>query len=141
VNFAFRPEARRDFTYEIVGRDVIGGHLIYRIAFRPRSVIDPSMPSGLVWIDTNEFVIVRQEVSFERSPVAVLLKGIDRMVVERQQVDGLWMLSRILLRMELTISIPHIGRSFDVGILFDNYHVNSGLPDSLFTKSRHGAGG
>jgi len=138
VNFAFRPEARRDFTYQIVGRDVIGGHLIYRIAFRPRSLLDPSMPSGLVWIDTNEFVIVRQEVSFDRSPVAAFLKGVDRMVVERQRVGDLWMLSRVLVRIELTISIPRVGRSFDAGILFDDYHVNEGLPDSVFAKAGHG---
>ena len=137
VNFAFRPGARRDFTYRIAGRDVIGGHLIYRIAFQPKSVLDPSMPSGLVWIDTNEFVIVRQEVSFERSPVPVLLKGIQRMVVERQRVGDLWMLSRVLLRLELTFSVPRVGRVFDMAILFDDYHVNAGLADSLFTNSRH----
>jgi hypothetical protein len=138
VNFAFRPEARREFTYRIVGRDVIGGHLIYRIAFQPRSVIDPSLPSGLVWIDTNEFVIVRQEVSFDRSPVPALLKNVDRMVVERTRVGDLWMLGRVLMRIELTISIPRLGRAFDVAILFDDYHVNAGLPDSLFSKSHHG---
>ena len=33
VNFAFRPESRRDFRYHIVGRDLLGDHLIYRIAF------------------------------------------------------------------------------------------------------------
>jgi hypothetical protein len=137
VNFAFRPEARRDFNYRIVGRDVIGGHLIYRIAFEPRSVLDPSMPSGLVWIDTNEFVIVRQEVSFERSPVAAMLKGVDRMVVERTRVGDLWMLSRVLVRVETTIPLPRVGRAFDVAILFDDYHVNAGLPDSLFSKSHH----
>ena len=135
VNFAFRPDARRDFTYRIVGRDVIGGHLIYRIAFRPRSVLDPSMPSGLVWIDTNEFVIVRQEVSFERSPVPALLKNVDRMVVERTRVGDLWMLSRVLMRIEMTFPIPRVGRAFDVGILFSDYQVNTGLPDSLFSKS------
>jgi hypothetical protein len=47
-------------------------------------------------------------------------------------------LSRVLMRAELTFSIPHFGRTFDVGILFDDYHVNSGLPDSLFAKPHHG---
>src|SRR5439155_14698354 len=48
VNFAFRLEARRDYRYRIVGRDFVGGHLIYRIAFEPRSPLDPSQPSGTV---------------------------------------------------------------------------------------------
>src|SRR6266571_1427225 len=68
VNFAFRPAARRDWRYHIAGRDIVGGHVIYRLAFEPRSLLMPGNPRGLVWVDTNDFVIVRQEVSFERSP-------------------------------------------------------------------------
>jgi len=138
VNFAFRPEARRDFRYHIAGRDLLGNHLIYRIAFEPRSALDPAMPSGLVWVDTNEFVIVRQEVGFERSPVPLFLKGVDRMVIERQRVDGYWVLKRVLMRAETSIPIPKLGRSFDIGLLFDDYAVNAGLADSLF-EERGGA--
>ena len=137
VNFAFRPESRREFHYRIVGRDLVGGHLIYRIAFEPRSRLDPTTPSGLVWIDTNDFVIVRQEVSFERSPVPLVLKGIDRMVVERQRVNGAWVLKRVLMRAEATIPLPTLGRAFDVAVQFDDYRVNSGLDDSLFVAGAH----
>src|SRR5437867_10157098 len=56
VNFAFRPDARDTYRYRIVGRDVVSGHLIYRIQFEPRSALDPFAPSGLVWVDTNHFV-------------------------------------------------------------------------------------
>jgi hypothetical protein len=132
VNFAFRPEARRDFRYHIVGRDLLGNRLIYRIAFEPRSSLDPSMPSGLVWVDTNDFVILRQEVGFERSPVPLFLKGVDRMVIERQRVDGYWVLKRVLLRAETSIPLPRIGRSFDIGIMYDDYALNAGIDDSVF---------
>jgi len=132
VNFAFRPEARRDFQYHIAGRDVLGNHLIYRIAFEPRSVLDPTIPSGLVWVDTNEFVIVRQEVRFDRSPIPLFLKEINRMVIERQRVEDHWVLKRVLLRAETSIPFPQIGRTFDFGIFYDDYAVNTGLPDSLF---------
>ena len=132
VNFAFRPEARRDYRYRIVGRDFVGGHLIYRIAFEPRSPLDPSQPSGTVWVDTNEFVIVRQEVRFDRSPIPLFLKEINRMVIERQRVEDHWVLKRVLLRAETSIPFPQIGRTFDFGIFYDDYAVNTGLPDSLF---------
>ena len=133
VNFAFRPEARRDYRYRIVGRDLAGNHLIYRIAFEPRSPLDPERPSGIVWVDTNDFVIVRQEVDFTRSPVPILLKGIHHMVIERTRVDSYWLLNRVMLRAELTIPMPKVGRSFDIGIAYDDYKVNTGLPDALFT--------
>jgi hypothetical protein len=137
VNFAFRPEARRDYRYRIVGRDLAGDHLIYRIAFAPRSPLDPARPGGVVWVDTNDFVIVRQEVDFARSPVPILLKGVHHMVIERTRVGSSWVLNRVLLRAELTIPVPKLGRSFDIGIAYDDYAINTGLPDSLFTgKSR-----
>jgi hypothetical protein len=132
VNFAFRPEARRQYKYRILGRDLTGGHLIYRIAFEPRSLLDVAEPRGLVWIDTNDFVIVRQELIFDRSPAAPFIKNVNRVVIERQNVDGYWVLKRVLLRAEATIPLPQVGRNFDFSLRFDDYAINRGLPDSLF---------
>jgi hypothetical protein len=136
VNFAFRADARDTYRYHIVGRDLVANHLIYRIQFEPRSALDPFAPSGLVWVDTNDFVIVREEVRFERSPVPLVMKSIDRMVVERVQAQGHWVLSRVLMRAELTVSIPTFGRSFDVAMHFSDYKINAGLNDAFFPASR-----
>jgi hypothetical protein len=135
VNFAFRPEARRDFRYHIVGRDVTGNQVIYRIRFEPRSSLDATIPSGLVWVNTNDFVIVRQELEFDRSPVPLLLKGVDRVVIERERVGDFWVLSRILMRARFTFPVPRIGRLLDFSMQFDQYALNSGLPDSLFASA------
>jgi hypothetical protein len=141
VNFAFRPTARRDFRYRIVGRDLLAGpRLVYRIAFEPRSRLDPALPSGLVWIDTNDFVIVRQEVAFERSPVPLFLRGIRRMVIERQRADGFWVLRRVLLRAEATLPLPGLGRTFDFAITHDDFQVNRGVPDSVFAGAARDGG-
>jgi hypothetical protein len=134
VDFAFQPSARRNFTYRIIGRDLVGGHLVYRIEFSPRSHLDPSTPSGVVWVDTNDFVILRQEVRFDRSPVPVVLKEISRMVVERQRVDDIWVLKRVMLRAEMSFPIPGFGSGFDFAIMFDDYRLNTSLPDTLFTE-------
>ncbi|HYM79875.1 MAG TPA: hypothetical protein VEY91_00520 [Candidatus Limnocylindria bacterium] len=139
VNFAFRPNARRGYRYRIVGRDLVGDRVIYRIAFETRSLLDSVSPSGLVWIDTNEFVIVREELEFRRSPVPVLLKGIDRMVVERQRAGEHWVLKRVMMRGEMTLPIPKFGKSFDFAIHYDDYELNRGLSDALFAKPRRGA--
>jgi hypothetical protein len=136
VNFAFRPAAWRDFHYRIIGRDVIGNQVVYRIRFEPRSALDPAQPSGIVWVNTNDFVIVRQEVEFDRSPVPLLLKGVNRMVIERAHVGDFWVLNRVLLRAGFALPVPGMGRRFDLGILFDHYDINSGLPDSLFAGVR-----
>jgi hypothetical protein len=136
VNFAFRPDARDRYRYRIVGRDVVAGHLIYRISFDPTSDLEPFAPSGLVWVDTNEFVIVREEVKFHQSPIPLILKSIDRMVVERARIEGHWVLSRVLLRSELTFPAPTVGRSFDLAILYNDYRINAGLEDAVFQGAK-----
>ncbi len=134
VNFAFRPSARADFKFRIVGRQVVGQHLVYRIAFEPRSPLSLELPGGTVWVDTHDYVIVRQEITFEQSPIPLFLKGIKRMVVERQKVGDVWVLSRLLVRVESTLPLPRFGRSFDLGIGFTDYALNTGLPDTLFAS-------
>jgi hypothetical protein len=135
VNFAFRPEQRRQFRYRILGRDLVGGHVIYRIGFEPRSLLDPTAPHGMVWVDTNDFVIVRQEVGFDHSPAPPILRDVKRIVIERRNVDGHWVLGRLLMRAETSIPLPQVGRAFDFSMRFDDYAINTGLPDSLFATS------
>jgi hypothetical protein len=133
VNFAFRPEARREYKYKIANRTILGNRVIYEIDFEPKSSFDFENPSGRVWVDTNEFVIVRQELEFQRSPAPLFLKDIPRAVIERQRVNGHWVLKRVLMRAELTIPIPGWGRHFDFALIYSDYALNSGLDDALFT--------
>ncbi len=135
VNFALRPENRRNFKFAIEDRKLLGDHLVYTLRFEPRSSLAVAEPSGRLWVDTREFVIVRQEIEFRQSPVPLFLKSIKHMVVERERSGEFWVLSRALVRMELTVPMPRIGKSFDFGMSFTDYTINSGLPDSLFVSS------
>ncbi len=134
VNFAFRPSSRREYKYRIESRELLGDHLIYRIRFEPKSALAVYEPSGLVWVDTKDYVIVRQELQFRQSPVPLFLKGIDRMVVERSKVGEHWVVSRMLVRIRATVPVPKFGRAFDFAMQFADYSINSGLPDSIFAK-------
>ena len=134
VNFALRPENRRNYKFEIEDRKLLGNHLVYTLRFEPKSSLAAGEPSGRLWVDTREFVIVRQEIEFRTSPVPLFLKSIKRMVVERVQTGEFWVLSRALVRMELTVPMPRIGKTFDFGIAYSDYAINTGLPDSLFTQ-------
>ncbi len=141
VNFAFRPATRRSYRYRIVGRELLGDHLIYRIAFEPRSALAVYEPSGEVWVNTRDFVIVRQELKYKESPVPLFLKGIRRVTIERTKVGDHWVLSRVLARVEATIPLPKLGRSFDFSLQYSDYSINQGLSDSLFTSAPRRRGG
>jgi hypothetical protein len=132
VNFAFRPANRKSFKFTIEDRKLLGDHLLYTLAFEPRSALAVFEPSGRVWVDTKDFVIVRQEIEFRQSPVPLVLKDIKHLVVERARAGDFWVMSRVLMRMELTIPIPKFGRAFDFALALSDYTVNTDLPDSLF---------
>ena len=138
VDFAFHADARREFRFRIAGRDLIGDHLIYRIAFEPRTSLSTMQPRGLVWIDTNDFVIVREEIGFDRSPVPLFIKRLDGMVIERQRVEGYWVLKRMLMNVELTVAIPKLGRYVEFAIVCDDYLINHGVDDAVFERPKSG---
>ena len=139
VNFAFRPANRKNFRFTIEDRKLLGDHLVYTLAFEPRSALAVFEPSGRVWVDTKDFVILRQEIEFRQSPVPLFLKDIKHMVVERTRAGEFWVLSRVMVRMELTVPIPRFGRAFDFALALSDYTVNTDLPDSLFAGSEgHG---
>jgi hypothetical protein len=135
VNFAFRPAKRRNYRFTIEDRKLLGDHLLYTLRFEPRSALAVYEPSGRVWVDTKDFVILRQEIEFRQSPVPLVLKNISRMVVERTRAGEFWVLSRALIRMELTFPIPKFGRAFDFGMSLSDYTINTDLPDTLFDDS------
>lgn len=142
VNFAFRAENRDRFRFTIEDRRILGDHLVYTLGFEPRSSLTPYEPSGRVWVDTQDDVILRQEIAFAESPVPLFVKRIPHMVIERTQVDDLWVLSRALVRLEFTVPMPKLGRSVDFAMAMSDYELNRGLPDSLFTGTRtSGSGG
>lgn len=140
VNFAFQPANRRNFKFTIEDRRIVGDHLVYTLRFEPRSSLSVEEPSGRVWVDTKDYVIVRQELEFRQSPVPLFLKSIKHLVIERTRAGEFWVLSRMLVRMELTIPVPGFGKSFDFGMTLSDYTVNTGLPDSLFTAPAKRAG-
>ena len=98
-----------------------------------------SDPRGRVWVDTQDDVILRQELSFAASPVPLLVKRIPHMVVERTRVGDTWVLSRVMARIEFTVPLPKLGRSVDFAMLMSDYAIDTGLPDSLFTTPRRGS--
>ena len=56
-------------------------------------------------------------------------------VIERTRVGDYWVLKRLLMRVQTTVPIPKIGSSFDIAVNFDDYAINQGLADSLFSAA------
>ena len=145
VSFAFEARARARFNFKIEDRKWIGGHVVYLISFKPKSLVD-LLPEGRAWIDTNDFVIVREEFWYrDRSPVPLLFKRLDSCVVERTRVDDKWwVVSRILARIQVTSMTRMFARmakepltpTVDFVATQTDWKVNQGIPDSVFAGMR-----
>jgi hypothetical protein len=145
VSFAFEPRSRAKYKFTIQDRLFVGGHLVYVLAFEPKSKLDP-LPAGRVWVDTNEFVIGREEFWYrDRSPSPMFFKSIDSCVLERTKVDGKWwVLSRLLARVELTSMTRFMGRLgkqklppiVDLTVVQQDWAVNRGIDDAVFARGK-----
>lgn len=145
VDFAFQPRTRSRFHFAIAERHIVGDRVVYVISFTPRSKLDP-LPTGRAWIDTKEFVIVRQEFWYrDRSPAPLFLEGIDSCVIERTQADGKWwVLSRVLARVRVTSLArwaARIGKEkltpvVDFTLAMQDWKVNHGIDDSVFAVGK-----
>jgi hypothetical protein len=144
VAFAFDPKTRSRFRFQIEERTIIGDQVIYVISFAPKSPLDV-LPKGRVWVNTNDFVILREEFSYrDRSPAPLFMESLDSCVLERTRVDGrYWVLSRVLARVTLTdpvrlmgkIARAKIPKVADFAISWKDWIINGDIPDSLFAPA------
>jgi hypothetical protein len=141
VSFAFEPRTRARFHFKIDDRKWIAGHVVYVISFAPRSAVD-DLPEGRVWVDTNDFVIVREEFWYRgRSPAPLLFKRIDSCVVERTKIDEQWwVVSRLLARIQLTSAARFMAKlakeplspTVDFVASQTDWKINQGIDDAVF---------
>ena len=141
IAFAFDPTMRNRYRFSIEERSLVGEHVVYRIGFAPRSALDP-FPTGRVWVDTNDFVILREEFWYrDRSPAPLFIERIENCVLERELVDGrYWVLKRLLARATFSDTIRFLGKvsgekvpkDCDFAFQQTDWIINGGVPDSLF---------
>ena len=149
IAFAFNPGMRDRFRFRIEDRKIMGDQVVYVLAFTPRSSVDP-LPSGRVWINTNDFVILREEFWYrDRSPLPWFIDSIESCVIERSRIDQrYWVFERILARVTLTnpflwmakLSGEKLSKQMDFVMARTDWIINGDIPDSLFAPAE-GKGG
>lgn len=129
----FFLEDQQEYDFELLERNLEGDHVIFKIAFRPRSKFKP-LPSGTVYVDTNAYRIVHEEFTFEENPAPMFLKDVRS--VSRHWMElpgGQWVTSKILGDVELrggfTGLIP--GR-VQFALLLNDYRFDQGYDEHRF---------
>jgi hypothetical protein len=124
---------QQEYDFELLERHLEGDHVIFKIAFRPRSRFKP-LPSGTVYVDTHAYRIVHEEFTFETNPAPMFLKDIRS--VSRHWTElpgGQWVVSRVMGEVELrggfTGVIP--GR-VQFALLLNDYRFDQGYDERRF---------
>jgi hypothetical protein len=139
LDFAQGPfylEQIDDYKYRITDRRLFKDRVIYAVAFEPRSDFDPLAIAGTFWIDTADFVVVHEEMKFERNPAPLFLKSIDHIVRERQRIDGRWVITRLQLVADMRSALLIGFSRAEIEAMYSDFAFNAGVPDSLFEGRR-----
>jgi len=124
---------QEEYDFELLERHLEGDHVIFKIAFHPRSKFKP-LPSGTVYVDTHAYRIVHEEFTFEENPAPMFLKDVKS--ISRQWMElpgGQWVVSKVLGEVELrggfTGLIP--GR-VQFALLLNDYRFDQGYDSHRF---------
>ncbi len=99
----FYLQDRDDYDFWIEERQIVGSSLIYKVRLAPKSEFDVA-PGGRIWVDTSTYQILREEFDFgDRVPMPMFVRSIGPVVREREKVGDVWVVSRVLLRVDLRV--------------------------------------
>jgi hypothetical protein len=97
----FFLEEQAEFDFELLGRTIEVDHVIFEIGFAPKSDFKP-LPSGTIFIDTNDYRIIHEEFHFAQNPFPLLLKGLNHMSRHWERLPtGEWVFTHVLADVEL----------------------------------------
>jgi len=124
------------YDFQILHRSLRPDQVVYEIGFQPKSDFE-ILPDGRMWILTRGYQIVREELHFQRLPMPGILKSVDLVTREWQEIDGRWVEKRVTARAE--VRLPKILRAphaFEIGVTFDDYVFNPTLDPALFGEKK-----
>ncbi len=121
------------YRYEIRDRRLFPDRVLYAVAFAPRSDFDP-LPSGTFWIDTAEFVVVHEEMRFERNPLPLFLESVDEIVRQRGRVADRWVVTRIQVKAVVRSALVFGFKTAEIEATYSDFAFDQGLVDSLFER-------
>jgi hypothetical protein len=124
------------YEFTILHRSVRPDQVVYEIGFEPKSDFE-ILPEGRMWILTGRYQVVREELRFRRLPLPGILKDVDLVTREWQEIDGRWLQKRITGRAR--IGLPGFLRAptaIEVSVSFDQYALNPTLDPALFEASQ-----
>lgn len=122
-----------EYDFELLERIIEVDHVIFKIAFRPKSEFKP-LPSGVVYVDTNNYRIIHEEYDFEQNPFPLFLKDMKRITRHWAQLPGgEWVFTRLMMEVDLR-SDPFgwIPDRVAIALVRDDFEFDQGYDARVF---------
>ena len=131
IPFFLRNQEDYDFTLD--ERKLEGDHVIFKINFKPRSKFKP-LPSGTVYIDTDNFRVIHEEFRFDENPVPMIVKNIKRFSRQWTELPGgQWVVSKVMGELSLQGSWTGvIPERVEIGVVLNDYRFDQGYDERKF---------
>jgi hypothetical protein len=123
-----------EYTFTLLDRVLEGDHVIFKIAFRPRTDFKP-LPSGTVYVDTDAYRIIHEEFTFDvQNPMPLLLKDVRRVTREwRELPTGEWVVASIRADAELRGGwFGKMPKRIELGLNIEDYRFDQGYDEARF---------
>lgn len=125
-----------EYTFSLLERALEGDHVIFKIAFHPRTDFKP-LPSGTVYVDTDAYRIIHEEFAFDvQNPMPLLLKDVRRVTREwRELPTGEWVVASVRADVELRGGwFGKMPKRLELGLNIDDYRFDQGYDEARFGK-------
>ncbi len=130
-------DAFDEYDYDLLGEGELNGSPVYKISVEPQGALSPGF-TGTLWIDKTDYTIAYLELS----PNDAVKFGPIKDITFRQTfsfVDNkYWMPSQMNFGCRLKLELPIVPEfTIDQTATLQDYIINSGIADSIFSEKRH----
>jgi hypothetical protein len=129
----FFLEEDSEFEFKLVDRTLEMDHVIFKIAFRPKSAFKP-LPYGVIYISSNKYRVIHEQYHFDKNPAPLFFKDIKRISRHWAELPGgEWVFIKIMGELNLR-SDPFgwIPSTVSFALIRDDFRFDEGYDSRLF---------
>jgi hypothetical protein len=126
-----------EFEFKLIDRTLETDHVVFKIAFRPKSSFKP-LPYGVIYISSNQYRIIHEQYHFDKNPAPLFFKDIKRISRHWAELpDGEWVFTKIIGELNLR-SDPFgwIPGTVSFALIRDDFRFDEGYDSRLFGESK-----
>jgi hypothetical protein len=129
----FFLEDDSEFEFKLIDRTLEVDHVVFKIAFRPKSAFKP-LPYGVIYISSDRYRVIHEQYHFDKNPAPLFLKDIKRISRHWAELPGgEWVFTKIMGELDLrTDPFGWIPGTVSFALIRNDFRFDEGYDPHLF---------